>query len=122
MAVASGTAVRPRQPGRARPSGCLSRCGCGCGRFRGLASAPVVLRKRSEGTTSTPRPSADTSEPHAHLLEPRRPPRVLTAAPAHLDHALGYRGHILTKSRGYFTTQAALRAERAHHVGHADGS
>ncbi|MEU9633571.1 replication initiator [Streptomyces tendae] len=58
--------------------------------------------------------------PHAHLVEPRRPPRVLTAAPAPWTHALGYRGHILTKSRAYFTTYAALRAERAHHVGHAD--
>ncbi len=35
-------------------------------------------------------------------------------------HALGYRGHILTKSRAYSTTYAALRAERAHHMGHAD--
>nr|WP_281157521.1 replication initiator [Streptomyces sp. HYC2] len=35
-------------------------------------------------------------------------------------HTLGYRGHILTKSRAYSTTYAALRAERAHHVGHAD--
>lgn len=33
-------------------------------------------------------------------------------------HTLGYRGHILTKSRAYSTTYAALRAERAHHVGH----
>ncbi|MDX3782492.1 replication initiator [Streptomyces europaeiscabiei] len=35
-------------------------------------------------------------------------------------HTLGYRGHILTKSRAYSTTYAALRAERAHHVGHAN--
>nr|WP_328980893.1 replication initiator [Streptomyces canus] len=35
-------------------------------------------------------------------------------------HTLGYRGHVLTKSRAYSTTYAALRAERAHHVGHAD--
>ncbi|NNN31298.1 plasmid replication initiator protein [Streptomyces sp. S3(2020)] len=35
-------------------------------------------------------------------------------------HALGYRGHILTKSRAYSTTYAALRAERAQHMGHAD--
>ncbi|MFJ4513917.1 replication initiator [Streptomyces sp. NPDC088816] len=35
-------------------------------------------------------------------------------------HSLGYRGHILTKSRAYSTTYAALRAERAHHVGHVD--
>lgn len=34
-------------------------------------------------------------------------------------HTLGYRGHILTKSRTYSTTYAALRAERAHHMGHA---
>ncbi|MFI9646142.1 replication initiator [Streptomyces sp. NPDC052040] len=33
-------------------------------------------------------------------------------------HTLGYRGHILTKSRAYSTTYAALRAERAQHVGH----
>lgn len=33
-------------------------------------------------------------------------------------HTLGYRGHILTKSRAYSTTYAALRAERAHHMGH----
>jgi hypothetical protein len=33
-------------------------------------------------------------------------------------HTLGYRGHILTKSRAYSTTYAALRAERAHHQGH----
>ncbi|MGW2322464.1 replication initiator [Streptomyces sp. NPDC001233] len=35
-------------------------------------------------------------------------------------HTLGYRGHILTKSRTYSTTYAALRAERAHHMGHPD--
>ncbi|MGW3092267.1 replication initiator [Streptomyces sp. NPDC001102] len=35
-------------------------------------------------------------------------------------HTLGYRGHILTKSRAYSTTYAALRAERAHHVRHVD--
>ncbi|MFJ4205764.1 replication initiator [Streptomyces sviceus] len=35
-------------------------------------------------------------------------------------HTLGYRGHILTKSRAYSTTYAALRAERACHVGHID--
>lgn len=33
-------------------------------------------------------------------------------------HTLGYRGHILTKSRVYSTTYAALRAERADHMGH----
>ncbi|MFI1729208.1 replication initiator [Streptomyces acidicola] len=37
-------------------------------------------------------------------------------------HTLGYRGYILTKSRAYSTTFAALRAERAHHRGHADMS
>jgi len=35
-------------------------------------------------------------------------------------HTLGYRGHILTKSRAYSTTYAALRADRAHHVGHTN--
>ncbi|MFJ6560862.1 replication initiator [Streptomyces sp. NPDC091412] len=35
-------------------------------------------------------------------------------------HTLGYRGHILTKSRAYSTTYAALRAERADYLGHAD--
>ncbi|MFD3488826.1 replication initiator [Streptomyces sp. NPDC058665] len=30
-------------------------------------------------------------------------------------HTLGYRGHILTKSRAYCTTYGALRAERADH-------
>ncbi|TRO62571.1 replication initiator [Streptomyces sp. IB201691-2A2] len=35
-------------------------------------------------------------------------------------HTLGFRGHILTKSRAYSTTYAALRADRAHHIGHAD--
>ncbi|MCK8433835.1 plasmid replication initiator protein [Streptomyces sp. D2-8] len=35
-------------------------------------------------------------------------------------HTLGYRGHILTKSRAYSTTFAALRAERAQHVGGVD--
>ncbi|WP_460073344.1 replication initiator [Streptomyces sp. YKOK-I1] len=35
-------------------------------------------------------------------------------------HTLGYRGHILTKSRAYSTTYAALRAERAQHMGHDD--
>lgn len=35
-------------------------------------------------------------------------------------HTLGYRGHILTKSRAYSTTYAALRAERAEHMGHDD--
>ncbi|MEU6275367.1 replication initiator [Streptomyces populi] len=41
-------------------------------------------------------------------------------APFHLRvwaHTLGYRGHILTKSRAYSTTYAALRAERAEHQG-----
>ncbi|MEU3786195.1 MULTISPECIES: replication initiator [Streptomyces] len=33
-------------------------------------------------------------------------------------HTLGCRDHILTKSRACSTTYAALRAERAHHVGH----
>ncbi|MEV0225863.1 replication initiator [Streptomyces sp. NPDC050704] len=40
-------------------------------------------------------------------------------APLHLHawtHTLGYRGHILTKSRAYSTTYAALRAERAEHI------
>ncbi|MFF7148033.1 plasmid replication initiator protein [Streptomyces jietaisiensis] len=44
-------------------------------------------------------------------------------APLHLrtwTHTLGYRGHILTKSRAYSTTYAALRAERAQHVGDAE--
>ncbi|MFG2356195.1 replication initiator [Streptomyces sp. NPDC048521] len=35
-------------------------------------------------------------------------------------HTLGYRGHILTKSRAYSTTYAALRAERARYQGHTD--
>ncbi|WP_241777733.1 replication initiator [Streptomyces sp. CT34] len=42
-------------------------------------------------------------------------------------HTLGFRGHVLTKSRHYSTTYAALRAERADHqrhtgeeVGHLD--
>jgi hypothetical protein len=35
-------------------------------------------------------------------------------------HTLGYRGHILTKSRAYSTTYAALRAERADHLGQPD--
>jgi hypothetical protein len=35
-------------------------------------------------------------------------------------HTLGYRGHILTKSRAYSTTYAALRAERADHMGYVD--
>ncbi|WP_079168321.1 replication initiator [Streptomyces colonosanans] len=38
--------------------------------------------------------------------------------PLHLrtwTHTLGYRGHILTKSRAYSTTYAALRADRAAH-------
>lgn len=42
-------------------------------------------------------------------------------APLHLRawaHTLGYRGHILTKSRAYSTTYAALRADRAEHLGH----
>ncbi|MET7621215.1 replication initiator [Streptomyces sp. NPDC005408] len=41
-------------------------------------------------------------------------------APLHLRawaHTLGYRGHILTKSRAYSTTYAALRADRAEHAG-----
>ncbi|WSY69674.1 plasmid replication initiator protein [Streptomyces sp. NBC_00885] len=44
-------------------------------------------------------------------------------APLHLRawaHTLGYRGHILTKSRAYSTTYAALRAERAEHKGNAE--
>ncbi|WP_235882490.1 replication initiator [Streptomyces apricus] len=41
--------------------------------------------------------------------------------PLHLRtwaHTLGYRGHILTKSRAYSTTYRALRADRAEHIGH----
>ncbi|MFI9078699.1 replication initiator, partial [Streptomyces sioyaensis] len=34
-------------------------------------------------------------------------------------HTLGYRGHILTKSRVYSTTYVALRAARADHLGDA---
>ena len=44
---------------------------------------------------------------------------VLAAAVIAWTHTLGYRGHILT-TRAYSTTYAALRAERAHHMGHAD--
>ncbi|MFF4950095.1 replication initiator [Streptomyces chattanoogensis] len=33
-------------------------------------------------------------------------------------HTLGFRGHVLTKSRAYSATYAALRAERAAHQGH----
>ncbi|MFE1072976.1 replication initiator [Streptomyces sp. NPDC058783] len=46
-----------------------------------------------------------------------------TDAPLQLrtwTHTLGYRGHILTKSRAYSSTYAALRAERARHLGHTD--
>ncbi|MBL1094185.1 MULTISPECIES: replication initiator [Streptomyces] len=35
-------------------------------------------------------------------------------------HTFGFRGHILTKSRAYSATYAALRAERAAHEGHDD--
>ncbi|MEH0472223.1 replication initiator [Streptomyces hayashii] len=48
---------------------------------------------------------------------------LLEYEPLHLrlwTHTLGYRGHILTKSRAYSTTYAALRAERARQVGHHD--
>ncbi|WP_040893438.1 replication initiator [Streptomyces griseoaurantiacus] len=48
---------------------------------------------------------------------------LLEYAPLHLrtwTHTLGYRGHILTKSRAYSTTYAALRAERAQHVADAE--
>ncbi|HET6354037.1 replication initiator [Streptomyces sp.] len=37
-------------------------------------------------------------------------------------HTLGYRGHILTKSRAYSTTYATLRAERAGHQRTADAT
>ncbi|MCX4910167.1 replication initiator [Streptomyces sp. NBC_00878] len=37
-------------------------------------------------------------------------------------HALGYRGHILTKSRRYSTTYAALRAVRADYLRSATGT
>ncbi|WP_406270803.1 plasmid replication initiator protein [Streptomyces sp. NBC_00191] len=36
-------------------------------------------------------------------------------------HTLGYRGHILTKSRAYSTTYATLRTERAQHERTTDG-
>ncbi|MBR7674918.1 plasmid replication initiator protein [Streptomyces daliensis] len=36
-------------------------------------------------------------------------------------HTLGYRGHVLTKSRRYSTTYAALRAERAEHLRALEG-
>ncbi|MET8131463.1 replication initiator [Streptomyces sp. NPDC005251] len=42
--------------------------------------------------------------------------------PLHLRawaHTLGYRGHILTKSRAFSTTYAALRAERSEHQVHS---
>ncbi|NUP18414.1 MAG: plasmid replication initiator protein [Streptomyces sp.] len=35
-------------------------------------------------------------------------------------HTLGYRGHVLTKSRSYSTTYAVLRAERAHGRGYVE--
>ncbi|MFC9883485.1 replication initiator [Streptomyces libani] len=35
-------------------------------------------------------------------------------------HTLGFRGHVLTKSRAYSATFAALRAERAAHEGHVE--
>ena len=41
----------------------------------------------------------------------RRPPRLAACA-----HALGYRGHCLTKSRRYSTTFKALRQAREQHV------
>ncbi|MFE3772303.1 replication initiator [Streptomyces sp. NPDC059122] len=37
-------------------------------------------------------------------------------------HTLGYRGHILTKSRAYSTTYAALRAARAEHQSATTGA
>ncbi|MGV4923798.1 replication initiator [Streptomyces sp. BHT-5-2] len=37
-------------------------------------------------------------------------------------HTLGYRGHILTKSRAYSTTYTALRAERAEYQSVAVGA
>lgn len=37
-------------------------------------------------------------------------------------HTLGYRGHILTKSRAYSTTYTALRAQRADHERNASGT
>nr|WP_245766740.1 replication initiator [Streptomyces colonosanans] len=52
-----------------------------------------------------------------------RPGGLLEYEPLRLHtwtHTLGYRGHILTKSRTYSTTYAALRAERAQYVGYAD--
>lgn len=36
-------------------------------------------------------------------------------------HTLGYRGHVLTKSRRYFTTYGALRTVRAEHQNGGQG-
>ncbi|MFJ4365746.1 replication initiator [Streptomyces chartreusis] len=47
-------------------------------------------------------------------------PEYASLRPRTWAHAVGYRGHILTKSRAYSTTYAALRAELAHHAGHTD--
>ncbi|MFJ4423540.1 replication initiator [Streptomyces bobili] len=50
---------------------------------------------------------------------------LLEYEPLHLrtwTHTLGFRGHILTKSRAYSTTYAALRAERSDHVGRSESS
>ncbi|WP_327325722.1 replication initiator [Streptomyces sp. NBC_01210] len=68
-----------------------------------------------------PHPSANTSAPS--WAPCWRLGSLPEYEPLHLrtwTHTLGYRGHILTKSRAYSTTYAVLRAERAHHVGHID--
>ncbi|MEW1867456.1 replication initiator [Streptomyces caelestis] len=69
----------------------------------------------------------DTAPVSGHVRTLMRTCRRLGGLPEYASlhlrtwtHTLGYRGHILTKSRAYSTTYAALRAERAHHVGHAD--
>ncbi|MFE0253968.1 replication initiator [Streptomyces sp. NPDC059010] len=52
---------------------------------------------------------------------PLSAPPPTPATTRHPWEATGaYRGHILTKSRAYSTTYAALRAERGDHVGHSD--
>ncbi|MFD5862927.1 replication initiator [Streptomyces chartreusis] len=70
------------------------------------------------------RPSPSRSRSTAGVPGRKRAIRVPARAPdarpvrAHV----GYRGHILTKSRAYSTTYAALRAERAHHLGHTEAT
>ena len=80
-------------------------------------SSPAACCTASPSTSSTSCPCASTcartcARPSRSAPTPRSP----TGGSRPTAHALGYRGHCLTKSRRYSTTFKALREARERHV------